>query len=280
MLGPRRSKAHGPDDLVGRQPGKSGGHQGTDIGTVGVVGRYSQAHGIDAEIADRGTQALLDRPVAVGQRTVEPGERELLGMLGGQLGIGDPAAGGIDRLGQRLMPRLVAEKPPNLSQRSNDLGLPDVAHLQDGAQPVGGQGRPAGCAQPAAEQQHVHVAATAVLQVQAGLGDAFAGVDLQREIPERVRQEIRHASLRAAEGVHGATLMSNDTDPLDVDLGAIKAKLEALRIEHRDLDDVIERLVEKPPFDQLQLQRLKKRKLGLKDQITRLESRLIPDIIA
>jgi hypothetical protein len=74
--------------------------------------------------------------------------------------------------------------------------------------------------------------------------------------------------------------MSNDTDPLDVDLEVIKAKLEALRIEHRDLDDVIDRLVEKPPFDQLQLQRLKKRKLGLKDQITKLESRLIPDIIA
>jgi hypothetical protein len=74
--------------------------------------------------------------------------------------------------------------------------------------------------------------------------------------------------------------MSNDTDPLDMDLEAIKAKLEALRIEHRDLDDVIDRLIEKPPFDQLQLQRLKKRKLGLKDQITKLESRLIPDIIA
>ena len=74
--------------------------------------------------------------------------------------------------------------------------------------------------------------------------------------------------------------MSNDTDPLDVDLEAIKAKLEALRIEHRDLDDIIDRLIEKPPFDQLQLQRLKKRKLGLKDQITKLESRLIPDIIA
>jgi len=74
--------------------------------------------------------------------------------------------------------------------------------------------------------------------------------------------------------------MSNDTDPLDVDLEVIKAKIEALRIEHRDLDDVIDRLVEKPPFDQLQLQRLKKRKLGLKDQITKLESRLIPDIIA
>ncbi|HTE35654.1 MAG TPA: YdcH family protein [Reyranella sp.] len=74
--------------------------------------------------------------------------------------------------------------------------------------------------------------------------------------------------------------MSNDTDPLDVDLEVIKAKLEALRIEHRDLDEVIDRLIEKPPFDQLQLQRLKKRKLGLKDQITKLESRLIPDIIA
>ncbi len=72
--------------------------------------------------------------------------------------------------------------------------------------------------------------------------------------------------------------MSNDTEPLDVE--ATKAKLEALRSEHRDLDEVIDRLIEKPPFDQLQLQRLKKRKLGLKDQITKLESRLIPDIIA
>jgi hypothetical protein len=72
--------------------------------------------------------------------------------------------------------------------------------------------------------------------------------------------------------------MSNDTDPLDVE--ATKAKLEALRVEHRDLDEVIDRLIERAPFDQLQLQRLKKRKLGLKDQITKLESQLIPDIIA
>lgn len=72
--------------------------------------------------------------------------------------------------------------------------------------------------------------------------------------------------------------MSNDTDPLDVE--AIKAKLEVLRIEHRDLDEVIDRLIERAPFDQLQLQRLKKRKLGLKDQILKLESQLIPDIIA
>jgi hypothetical protein len=75
--------------------------------------------------------------------------------------------------------------------------------------------------------------------------------------------------------------MSNDdTSPESLETGAILAKLEGLRMEHRDLDDVIDRLIEKPPFDQLQLQRLKKRKLGLKDQILRLESLLIPDIIA
>jgi hypothetical protein len=72
--------------------------------------------------------------------------------------------------------------------------------------------------------------------------------------------------------------MSNPSDPIDME--AIRIKLEALKSEHRDLDEVIERLLEKPPFDQLQLQRLKKRKLGLKDQILKLESQLIPDIIA
>ncbi len=45
-------------------------------------------------------------------------------------------------------------------------------------------------------------------------------------------------------------------------------------------DDVIARLSERAPFDQLQMQRLKKRKLALKDQITLLESRMLPDIIA
>ena len=59
-----------------------------------------------------------------------------------------------------------------------------------------------------------------------------------------------------------------------------KALLEQLRSEHRDLDDVIARIAEKLPFDQLQVQRLKKRKLALKDQISKLETLLIPDIIA
>jgi hypothetical protein len=64
------------------------------------------------------------------------------------------------------------------------------------------------------------------------------------------------------------------------DQDEIRRKLEELRIEHRDLDAVIARVAETAPFDQIQLQRLKKRKLVLKDRIARLESRLLPDIIA
>lgn len=67
---------------------------------------------------------------------------------------------------------------------------------------------------------------------------------------------------------------------MDLDIESLKAKLAALRSEHRDLDEVIARLSERAPFDQLQLQRLKKRKLLLKDQISKIESELLPDIIA
>jgi hypothetical protein len=67
---------------------------------------------------------------------------------------------------------------------------------------------------------------------------------------------------------------------MDLDVEALKAKLLALKTEHRDLDDVISRIAEARPFDQLQIQRLKKRKLMLKDQISKIESELLPDIIA
>ena len=60
----------------------------------------------------------------------------------------------------------------------------------------------------------------------------------------------------------------------------IRSRLHSLEIEHHDLDDVINRLAADPLQDQLQLQRLKKRKLILKDQMQRLRARLIPDIIA
>lgn len=57
-------------------------------------------------------------------------------------------------------------------------------------------------------------------------------------------------------------------------------RLRDLRIEHRDLDDVINRLQLDLYVNEVQLRRLKKRKLLLKDQITRLESELIPDLNA
>lgn len=60
----------------------------------------------------------------------------------------------------------------------------------------------------------------------------------------------------------------------------IQQRLQVLEIEHHDLDAVIHRLDGTPGQDRLQLQRLKKRKLLLKDQIAKLRTRLIPDIIA
>jgi len=56
--------------------------------------------------------------------------------------------------------------------------------------------------------------------------------------------------------------------------------LDELRIEHRDLDVVVRHLVESRHHDGLRIQRLKRRKLQLKDMITRLESELIPDLDA
>ena len=64
------------------------------------------------------------------------------------------------------------------------------------------------------------------------------------------------------------------------ELAGIEQRLLVLDVEHRDLDDIIDRLSGNPVQDQLQLRRLKKRKLSLKDQIARLRDRLIPDIIA
>jgi hypothetical protein len=61
---------------------------------------------------------------------------------------------------------------------------------------------------------------------------------------------------------------------------AVRRKVEMLKVEHRDLDEVIERLSHDQDLDDLQLRRLKRRKLLLKDQIALLESRLVPDIPA
>ncbi len=67
---------------------------------------------------------------------------------------------------------------------------------------------------------------------------------------------------------------------MDWDQEQLKAKLAELELEHRDLDDVINNLMGQGDFDQIKMGRLKKRKLALKDQMTSLRGRLIPDIIA
>ena len=60
----------------------------------------------------------------------------------------------------------------------------------------------------------------------------------------------------------------------------LRKRLEHLRIEHRDLDAAIAALTDAGTTDQLQIARLKKRKLALRDQIGLIEDQLIPDIIA
>ncbi len=72
----------------------------------------------------------------------------------------------------------------------------------------------------------------------------------------------------------------SDHSPSEEEKAQIRQRLHALEVEHHDLDYVIDKLAGDPGQDRLQLQRLKKRKLVLKDQIQRLRTRLIPDIIA
>lgn len=60
----------------------------------------------------------------------------------------------------------------------------------------------------------------------------------------------------------------------------LRAELERLKQEHRDLDSAIEALLAVHGYDRLQVQRLKKRKLQLRDRITTIEDQLFPDIIA
>jgi hypothetical protein len=70
------------------------------------------------------------------------------------------------------------------------------------------------------------------------------------------------------------------TELTEAEKMVVKEKIATLKIEHRDLDEVINRLSEDPIQDELQLRRLKRRKLLLKDQISVLERQLVPDVPA
>ncbi|MEM7502818.1 MAG: DUF465 domain-containing protein [Pseudomonadota bacterium] len=70
------------------------------------------------------------------------------------------------------------------------------------------------------------------------------------------------------------------TEKVDTEVFKEMTRLRELRISHRDLDDLIDRLSDDPLVDQLRVRRLKKRRLVIKDMIARLESELIPDLDA
>jgi hypothetical protein len=71
--------------------------------------------------------------------------------------------------------------------------------------------------------------------------------------------------------------MDDDDEALHA---VLRQRISELQMEHRDLDDAIARLSENPLHDELRMQRLKKRKLLLKDQLTHLERQLDPDVLA
>ena len=72
----------------------------------------------------------------------------------------------------------------------------------------------------------------------------------------------------------------DDTTSIEQQQARLHKRLEQLTIEHRDLDEVIEETAKTPAADLVRLQRLKKRKLSIKDEIRSIHQRLLPDIIA
>jgi len=88
---------------------------------------------------------------------------------------------------------------------------------------------------------------------------------------------VRFAAAQRVQKGHRAV---SNVDLTEQEQEEIRQRIKALEIEHGDLDDVIAKLSLDPTQDQLQLRRLKKRELLLKDTIARLRDQLIPDIIA
>lgn len=67
-------------------------------------------------------------------------------------------------------------------------------------------------------------------------------------------------------------------NPFNEEIKKQRLQINELQLEHHDLDEIIDRLAQDPAVDQLKIKRLKKRKLILKDMITKLQSKIIPDL--
>lgn len=116
-----------------------------------------------------------------------------------------------------------------------------------------------------------------------GVGGALQAASgaATRNAPSKLLQRLAEA-LAQAPAFRGSRELSEDAPPLDElgDEDAIRARLQALRIEHHDLDAAAAALAASALPDMIQIGRLKKKKLVLRDQISALEERLNPDIIA
>jgi hypothetical protein len=103
--------------------------------------------------------------------------------------------------------------------------------------------------------------------------------DLQAVLKVLYPDDTRHRPASLCRPRHFGTAAMADKLS-DEERAGLRAELERLRQEHRDLDSAIEALIHIAASDQLQIQRLKKRKLVLRDKIDRIEDVLTPDIIA
>ena len=103
--------------------------------------------------------------------------------------------------------------------------------------------------------------------------------DGPREIPGDTPQD-RRAHFHAIDGDKAAPPPAAPEAPDAANDEAVRMKIARLEEEHRDLDQAIQTMEERMPYDRLTIQRLKKRKLSLKDQITELHETILPDIIA
>jgi hypothetical protein len=178
--------------------------------------------------------------------------------LGGELKTFDPGA---DRLPLGLSFEGAAQGAQLEHRRRAPRGRDRAPALQIG-------GAPAALDMPKCREQQGNVGAAPILKRQTRCGHARSSVQNDGETPQ--------IGLSRA-GRRPCYIAPHMDDPA---FEEIRRNIAELRSEHRDLDDVIARVLEHPPVDMLQVQRLKKRKLALKDQIARLESRLLPDIIA
>ena len=118
-------------------------------------------------------------------------------------------------------------------------------------------------------------AALDVVEVESPLGEGNFALE---EVVSAALLAVSKPLSRDHAGLARGGASSTGRGRMDVTLA--RARIDMLRVEHRDLDDAIAALLQSTVPDQLQIARLKKRKLRLRDELAELEDRLIPDIIA